>query len=543
MQTAFAPVSQNSETANTIKTQKVSENSGSGANAESFSLVLKKTQAEKVSAQTNTSAPATQAVVSTEVLVEAPLEEPVAVGEDSPVPESPEAVSNQSANPFMQASIQSLLLNLNADPVPENLPPDQTKEQSHSSGQAQQTAIHTENLTATSGLETNASLLPPEGEVPSVSMLETQELPLASQETSSDAEPAKTSGPETPQDTSDNESMQATVLLTPLTTINTASEVPESPELPAQPVKVGADVVHEDTKSPVNTPIVAAAVQAEAESISEQKHERVSEPKDQSRLAANMSRTVPQTSNSQAIPATTTVALPENSLFVTPSIEKMASHLDLHMTPVTDFSASKPDAPTHGPLLSPNVDLALQSPAPEATLLTEIGPAQTLSSPTSLSPEQTPIKQTEQTATTQTKSPVFPLLERMRLMRQDGQNQIRMSLQPAELGRVSLQLLQKDQALHLQIFTETFMAKDLLESQMGQLKQSLQQQGLQLQQFLVEVNPDRAGNGFSQDRQPEQSPYTTSPKAMSGLDESEFELDLSNLLPRSEDNSQVNYLA
>jgi hypothetical protein len=54
-----------------------------------------------------------------------------------------------------------------------------------------------------------------------------------------------------------------------------------------------------------------------------------------------------------------------------------------------------------------------------------------------------------------------PLGERIRLLRQAGQNQMRLNLQPAELGRVSLQIVQKEQELHLHIFTDTVMAKEL----------------------------------------------------------------------------------
>jgi flagellar hook-length control protein FliK len=139
-----------------------------------------------------------------------------------------------------------------------------------------------------------------------------------------------------------------------------------------------------------------------------------------------------------------------------------------------------------------------------------------------------------------------PLGERIRLLRQAGQNQMRLNLQPAELGRVSLQILQKEQELHLHIFTDTVMAKELLESQIGQLKQSLMQQGLHLQQCQIEVNPEHnehSGQGFSQERPPQQTAQARSNKLSLDWDEAEFELDLSALPLPQPDANHVNYLA
>jgi len=139
-----------------------------------------------------------------------------------------------------------------------------------------------------------------------------------------------------------------------------------------------------------------------------------------------------------------------------------------------------------------------------------------------------------------------PLGERIRLLRQAGQNQMRLNLQPAELGRVSLQIVQKEQELHLHIFTDTVMAKELLESQIGQLKQSLMQQGLHLQQCQIEVNPEHnehSGQGFSHERPPQQSAQTRSQNLPLDWDEAEFELDLSALPLPQPDANHVNYLA
>lgn len=141
--------------------------------------------------------------------------------------------------------------------------------------------------------------------------------------------------------------------------------------------------------------------------------------------------------------------------------------------------------------------------------------------------------------------------ERIRLMRQEGRHEIRLSLKPAELGKISLQLIQQDQQLKMHILTETVMAKDLLESQIGQLKQALQQQGLHLQQIQIEFNSGESGQSFAEQRHPshsrEQKSVSRGFWSDEDFSEEDSELDLSGIPPAGRDASRqalhVNYLA
>lgn len=140
------------------------------------------------------------------------------------------------------------------------------------------------------------------------------------------------------------------------------------------------------------------------------------------------------------------------------------------------------------------------------------------------------------------------LAEKIRLMRLVDRHELRLSLKPAELGKISLQLVQQEQQLKLCVFTETWVARDLLESHMAQLKQQLHQQGLHLQQVMVECNPDQAGGQFSSFHDSHQAPEQQSFPATRFRDD-EFlneELDLNmqiqpQLLEQLQD-MRVNYL-
>ncbi len=85
---------------------------------------------------------------------------------------------------------------------------------------------------------------------------------------------------------------------------------------------------------------------------------------------------------------------------------------------------------------------------------------------------------------------VRQLSDRIQLLHAARQRSIELTLNPASLGKVSLRLQQEAQQMHLQILTELPLAKDLLESQLQQLRQQFQQQGLNLHQIQIEVRPD-----------------------------------------------------
>lgn len=136
---------------------------------------------------------------------------------------------------------------------------------------------------------------------------------------------------------------------------------------------------------------------------------------------------------------------------------------------------------------------------------------------------------------------------KIRLMRLPDRHEFKLSLKPAELGKITLHLTQQEQQVKLHLLTETWVAKDLLESHVLQLKQQLQQQGLHLQQVVVECQPDHTGgqsSHFHDSRQtPEQQRSAFPVWEEESLDEA---LDLSAILPphllSSLETTHVNYL-
>jgi flagellar hook-length control protein FliK len=77
--------------------------------------------------------------------------------------------------------------------------------------------------------------------------------------------------------------------------------------------------------------------------------------------------------------------------------------------------------------------------------------------------------------------------ERIRLLHHQGAQEVRVSLNPAHLGQVDIHLTRHEGHYSLHMIAETPLAKELLESQLGQLKQHLGQQGLLLDQASVDL--------------------------------------------------------
>lgn len=99
---------------------------------------------------------------------------------------------------------------------------------------------------------------------------------------------------------------------------------------------------------------------------------------------------------------------------------------------------------------------------------------------------------------------VRQLSDRIQLLHHARQRSIQLTLNPAHLGKVSLRLQQDAQQLQLHILTELPMAKELIESQIQQLRQQFQQQGLDLQQITIEVNPEH--QAFQESASDQQDP-------------------------------------
>ncbi len=78
-------------------------------------------------------------------------------------------------------------------------------------------------------------------------------------------------------------------------------------------------------------------------------------------------------------------------------------------------------------------------------------------------------------------------------------NEVTLRLEPPSLGKLHLWVSMEDSKLQVTLYTTTTEAKDLVESNALQLKAALQQQGLELEQFSVEVRSGLAQNMAQQD--------------------------------------------
>jgi flagellar hook-length control protein FliK len=86
---------------------------------------------------------------------------------------------------------------------------------------------------------------------------------------------------------------------------------------------------------------------------------------------------------------------------------------------------------------------------------------------------------------------------------------IRISLSPAHLGELLIELTLHGSALHGRILTENEAAKDLIVAHLGRLRESLEGQGIQVGDFQVSVDrsfkpsPDEALPGGCRERAPD----------------------------------------
>lgn len=80
-----------------------------------------------------------------------------------------------------------------------------------------------------------------------------------------------------------------------------------------------------------------------------------------------------------------------------------------------------------------------------------------------------------------------------------GKHEVTIQLDPPSLGRVHLHMVVEDAKLHVALFTTTQEARDLVQSNVNQLKAALDQQGLGLEQFSVDVRSGLAQNTSQQD--------------------------------------------
>ncbi|MGD9677118.1 MAG: flagellar hook-length control protein FliK [Vulcanibacillus sp.] len=81
----------------------------------------------------------------------------------------------------------------------------------------------------------------------------------------------------------------------------------------------------------------------------------------------------------------------------------------------------------------------------------------------------------------------------------NGSSETKIQLQPSELGKVNVNLTTNNGQMSAQIVAETIMGKELLESQIHQLKQSLTLLGYQVEKIEVQqaTNPSSANNNYN----------------------------------------------
>jgi flagellar hook-length control protein FliK len=79
----------------------------------------------------------------------------------------------------------------------------------------------------------------------------------------------------------------------------------------------------------------------------------------------------------------------------------------------------------------------------------------------------------------------------------DGSSELRVRLKPEHLGELHLRVVVKDNVLHLDVSTQSTVVKSVLESNLGQLRQSLDNSGLDTGKLSVTVDPDLSSGGES----------------------------------------------
>ena len=94
------------------------------------------------------------------------------------------------------------------------------------------------------------------------------------------------------------------------------------------------------------------------------------------------------------------------------------------------------------------------------------------------------------------KGVVEQVIRQMNLEIRPGVQEVLIKLEPRELGDVRLRIISQDGAITARIAVETTSVKAIMESAMPELRTNLQQQGIQLVDFSVQVGTD----GFSFDK-------------------------------------------
>ena len=81
---------------------------------------------------------------------------------------------------------------------------------------------------------------------------------------------------------------------------------------------------------------------------------------------------------------------------------------------------------------------------------------------------------------------------------ESGQTKAKISLHPPSLGKIQLDIITKGDQVKVTFFAETSQVKEIIESNLSQLRQNFLQQGLKVEHFNVFVDYHTSGNQAEQ---------------------------------------------
>ena len=83
---------------------------------------------------------------------------------------------------------------------------------------------------------------------------------------------------------------------------------------------------------------------------------------------------------------------------------------------------------------------------------------------------------------------------------ENGRSEFKIDLKPESLGHLKMQILTENHHVTVRILTQNSLVKDMIESNLGQLKANFQNQGLEIEKFDVSVAQDSDKNGTGDGR-------------------------------------------
>ncbi|MCA0170568.1 flagellar hook-length control protein FliK [Bacillus sp. RAR_GA_16] len=130
------------------------------------------------------------------------------------------------------------------------------------------------------------------------------------------------------------------------------------------------------------------------------------------------------------------------------------------------------------------------------------------------------------------------ITERMQLSKNGDETNIRIKLSPENLGQLDIRLTTLDGKVTAHIVTATAGAKELIESQLHQLRHTLVQQGIQLDKIEVVQQPQGSQQPFMQDGRGDQGQQFQQGKQRQGR-KGEYELEDNPLVTSEKEESTL----